>query len=71
MTTELTPFRRHQPSMHPRSTPTRPEAAARRETIGTRIVPLKTVYLELSVRDSSEDDLAQAKPERHPEWYIG
>jgi len=70
MTTELTPFRQ-QPSVQQWSTPTRPEVA-RRETIATRIVPLKAVYLELSVRgDSSEDDLLQAKPERHPEWYIG
>jgi hypothetical protein len=70
MTTELTPFRQ-QSSGKPKTAHTRPETA-RRDTIATRIVPMKTLYLELSVRRSLFDDESRTgQPERHPEWYIG
>ena len=70
MTTELTPFRQLS-SGQPKTTPMRPEMA-RRDTIATRIVPMKTLYLELSLgRSLFEDESRKDEPERHPEWYIG
>ena len=69
MTTELAPFR--QQAVRQAKAPTGSEAA-RRAMIPTRIVPLKTLYLELSVtRVPSEDEAIEAQRERHPEWYIG
>ena len=69
MTTELAPFR--QQAARQSKAPTGSETA-RRGTIATSIVPMKTLYLELSVtRGSFENEATEPQRERHPEWYIG
>jgi hypothetical protein len=47
-------------------------ALAQRASVPSRVVPLKTLYLELSVRrDLFDDESFAVQAERHPEWYIG
>jgi hypothetical protein len=62
----------HRSHPHPGQEKTAGRASAQRASVPSRVVPLKTLYLELSVRrDLFDDESFTTQAQRHPEWYIG